>query len=147
MPFLQQIPSPEYQAPNQPFERTPTTYFRYDGAPAVGISLHDAFCNNLIGLEKANEPVFGESGAKISYRIMWSHYAPFSKQKYATRTRNGACLPITRAKAARQIAQVVKEFIDKVIPTIIAGYVVTYYRTEGFSRRQRQYMACGARLD
>ncbi|KAI0697164.1 hypothetical protein BC835DRAFT_1305346 [Cytidiella melzeri] len=97
-------------------ENSSRTQHEFIGYPAIefwvdgrqGVRLLDALQGDLTGLAGCVVEVMHSSSAKVSYRIEWPGYSSFTRQKYARRVRGLQ----DRSKIARQVAEVVNEFMS-----------------------------------
>ncbi|KAI0340707.1 hypothetical protein BDW22DRAFT_396441 [Trametopsis cervina] len=80
-----------------------------------GILLSNAMHANIEGLLMDAEGVVlnDNVGSKLSLRLQFVGYEPYTKQKYAKTT--GREIPVSRAKLARQVAEVVHAFYQEKI--------------------------------
>ncbi|KAI0085694.1 hypothetical protein BDY19DRAFT_965164 [Irpex rosettiformis] len=105
-PLLTEIPRTNTSLPTQnEFLQCPSIQFWVDGKQ--GVRLLDALQGDVAPLQDGDEEVMHASSAKVSYRVEWLGYRPFTRQKYARRVRGLQ----NRAKIAKQVAEVVGEFV------------------------------------
>ncbi|KAJ3535528.1 hypothetical protein NM688_g6965 [Phlebia brevispora] len=97
---------------NSTFEAQANIEFWVNGRK--GMSLADAGQDNPLALTGANDLVFEELRAKVSYRLMHRRFGEFKRQKYSRvkACRKGDWQSVTRAKVAKQIKEVVCAFVE-----------------------------------
>ncbi|KAJ3552262.1 hypothetical protein NM688_g4243 [Phlebia brevispora] len=78
-----------------------------------GIRLADITTKGSFGLDGSEDTVFGDCRGKISYRLQWPDYPAFAIQKHARRRLSTDWCSVTRAKVARDVKDVVSQFIWK----------------------------------
>ncbi|GJE92940.1 hypothetical protein PsYK624_090990 [Phanerochaete sordida] len=99
------VPQPVYTAPGQ-FAQLPTIRFTEGGRP--GVRLSNALNKVFQNLAKSNEvPKLSEQAKKITIRINWPGYQPWSYVVHAF-DHSYEVRPITLAKLAHEVAKTVR---------------------------------------
>ncbi|KAI0644171.1 hypothetical protein C8Q79DRAFT_131748 [Trametes meyenii] len=78
----------------------------------LGIPLKDAISSRFMQLVDRDDSMFEGRGPSVSIRLNWPGYAPWTRQ-IPTKDFRSPPHPITRSKLARNVAKVIKRFIDE----------------------------------
>ncbi|KAI0666752.1 hypothetical protein C8Q78DRAFT_1072139 [Trametes maxima] len=78
----------------------------------MGIPLKDAISSRFMQLVNRDDSMFEGRGPSVSIRLNWPGYAPWTRQ-IPTKDFRSPPHPITRSKLARNVAKVIKRFIDE----------------------------------
>ncbi|KAI0085404.1 hypothetical protein BDY19DRAFT_996752 [Irpex rosettiformis] len=113
-PILVQINQVAYDAQSSRRNISPPVEFCNAQTKGLGINLKDVlnFANFETLIDCPNDEILNTNvGQKLSYRLQFESQKPFAKQKYARTT--GREIPVSRAKMARQVAEVVQAYFDE----------------------------------